>query len=129
MAGFMTGEGCFYIYHSSKTRNISLGIKITQNIRDLELLKSFIEYFGCGTVYGPLKDGTAYYNCTAFKDILEKIIPIFHMYPVEGVKAKNYQDFVVVANMIKNKNHLSIEGYKQIILIKQEMNKGRKFDG
>jgi hypothetical protein len=53
MAGFTYGEGCFFInIQKSKTHKIgyvvALHFIITQDSRDVELLKSFIKFFGCG---------------------------------------------------------------------------------
>jgi len=59
LAGFTSGEGCFRIsIFKSATKlgeAVSLIFKISQHTRDEQLIKSFVEYFGC--------------------DINEKIIP------------------------------------------------------
>jgi LAGLIDADG endonuclease len=52
LAGFITGEGCFFI-KVNKNRNkagvgVQLVFQVSQHIRDQELLKSFVSYFNCG---------------------------------------------------------------------------------
>jgi len=55
-----------------------------------------------------------------FSDITEKIIPFFDKYPLVGVKSLDYADFCKVADLIKNKAHLTTEGLSQIKQIKSE---------
>jgi len=56
----VSGEGCFFIDISKSTTKVGARIqlifKITQHMRDIQLIESLIPYFGCGNVYA---DGTA----------------------------------------------------------------------
>jgi hypothetical protein len=63
---------------------------------------------------------------TNFKNLEEKVIPFFEKYPIQGVKLKDYLDFVKVIKLMKNKSHLTEQGLNQIRLIKAGMNRGRK---
>jgi len=54
-----------------------------------------------------------------------KIIPFFSKYPIEGVKAKDFDDFCKVAELMKSKVHLTSDGLEQIRKIKSGMNRGR----
>jgi hypothetical protein len=56
---------------------------------------------------------------------LEKIIPFFDKYPLQGDKSLDYADFKRAAAIIKAKGHLTEEGFNQILVIKSLMNKGR----
>lgn len=58
-------------------------------------------------------------------DVTEKIIPFLDKYPLEGYKRLNYDDFVKVAILIKDKRHLIREGLEQIRKIKAGTNQGR----
>jgi len=57
-AGFSSGEGCFFV-HIAKSKTsalrageiVQLKFNITQHSRDELLIKSLVEYFGCGKVY------------------------------------------------------------------------------
>jgi predicted GTPase len=61
-----------------------------------------------------------------FSDITEKIIPFFDKYKIVGIKSQDYQDFKKVAELMKNKAHLTSEGFDLICKIKEGMNKGRQ---
>jgi hypothetical protein len=62
---------------------------------------------------------------TKFSDLSKKILPFFFKYPIEGVKSKDLFDFCSVAELIKNKAHLTKEGLEAIRKIKKGMNKYR----
>ena len=128
LAGFTSAEGCFLIMLSkSKTKigyRVQLVFQLSQHSRDYELMKMFIIYLGCGYV---IKDRDSYKFIVAkFKDIEEKIIPFFTRYPIQGVKAQDFNDFCLVAEMIKKKKHLLKEGLEQIKTLKAGINRGRK---
>jgi hypothetical protein len=59
---------------------------------------------------------------TGLIDIVENIIPFFLAHPLCGAKKKEFEDFVKVAELMKNKAHLSKEGLEQIRDIKSGMN-------
>jgi len=87
MAGFVSGEGCFFIKQSkSKTHKLGIGISlnflVVQNIRDTYLLESFIQFFGCGLYSAKEKSGIVTYAVSNFSDIVNIIIPIFEEYPI-----------------------------------------------
>lgn len=61
LVGFTEGEGCFIIHIQKSSSHISgsqvrLRYQISQHVRDSELLRSFVEYFGgsCGNYYESL---------------------------------------------------------------------------
>ena len=53
------------------------------------------------------------------------LIPFFERYPIAGFKSLDFSDFKIMAFMIKNKEHLTEEGFKQILKIKSSMNQNR----
>ena len=57
MAGFTTGEGCFFVKvnkgRDSSVTGIQLVFQIAQHVRDKELMKSFVAFFGCGRYTNP----------------------------------------------------------------------------
>nr|YP_009262082.1 LAGLIDADG endonuclease [Chrysoporthe deuterocubensis]AMX22157.1 LAGLIDADG endonuclease [Chrysoporthe deuterocubensis] len=127
MAGFVTGEGCFFV-KTSKSKTHKLGISVTlnfiivQNIRDAFLMESFVDFFGCGSFSIAEKSGIARFTVSNFSKIVDVIIPIFEEYPVLGEKAKDFKDFKEVSVLIKSKAHLNSEGLNKILLIKSNMN-------
>lgn len=129
LAGFTSGEGCFLvnIINSSSCRlgfQVKLVFQLTQHTRDIALMESLINYLD---VYG----NTIFYReavdfrVTKFSDLTDKVIPFFQNYPIQGVKHLDYLDWCKVAELMKNKAHLTWEGLSKIRKIKAGMNKGR----
>lgn len=140
IAGFVSGEGCFYI-QTSKSKTHKLGISVTlnfyvtQHIRDSYLFESLQQFFDCGSCsiieksvpYGPSPHkGRAKFSVRNFKDLTEKIIPFFEEYNLQGLKAKEFNEFKEACMLMKSKSHLTKEGLDKIILIKSRMNFNRE---
>ena len=49
-----------------------------------------------------------------FSDFSEKIIPFFKKYPIHGVKTLDFSDFCEIAELMRNKAHLTISGLEKI---------------
>ena len=130
LAGFSSGEGCFYInIFKDKTitgYTVRLVFQITQHSRDEKLISRIRDYLNCGHVSKNRK--AIYFRVSKFKDIVVKIIPFFSKHPIVGVKALDFADFCKVAKMMRDNKHLSKEGLEKIQKIKAGMNRGRKFD-
>ena len=127
LAGFVSAEGCFLINTFKATTKVGMAVRlvfqITQHVRDERLMTSLIDYLGCGGIF---KDKEAInFKVTKFEDLTDKIIPFFTKHSILGVKALDFADFVRVADLMKDKSHLSKEGLYQIHQIKESMNKGR----
>jgi hypothetical protein len=87
-------------------------------------MNSFIKYLNCGRV--EVRTGESVdFVVTKFADLNENIIPFFQKYPLQGVKALDYADFCKVAELMKNKAHLTEEGLGQILKIKLGVNNNR----
>ena len=54
-----------------------------------------------------------------------KLYPFFNDYPIQGIKSLDFADFKKVADLIKNKEHLTESGFSQIIKIVEKMNLDR----
>lgn len=132
IAGFTSGEGCFFFINIKKSQTTTLGyvvalmFQLTQHSRDELLMRSLIEFFKCGSVrfYGEAIS----FRVEKFSDIINIIIPFFTKYPILGVKTKDFQDWCKVAELINDKKHLTREGLENIRKIKAEMNKGRSYE-
>ena len=68
------------------------------------------------------KSGIVNFYVKNFADITEKIIPFFEKYNIQGVKAKDFNDFKEASILMKSKLHLTKEGLDKILLIKSRMN-------
>src|SRR5260221_11227772 len=134
MAGFVSGEWCFYVsVQKSKTCKtgfvVVLYFTIAQHLRHVKLMNSFVNFFNCGKV--KLSRGRSWVSLEVCKsgDIINQIRaahPFFNLYPIQGVKSADYADFCKVAELVKNKVHLTELGLEQIIKIKDGMNTKRK---
>jgi len=128
LSGFTSAEGCFYVQISkSNTKvgyQVALIFQLTQHLRDEKLMKSLIKYLNCGNVFR--RKDSIDFKVVKFYDIIEKIVPFFVEYKINGIKLLDFCEFKQVAELMKNKAHLTEEGLYQIRTIKAEMNKGRK---
>lgn len=126
LSGFTTAEGNFLVrvLDKPKTR-VLLRFKLIQHIRDEELIRSLVNYLGCGKIY--VEEGSVSFIVTKFSDIRDNIIPLLDKYPIQGIKRLNYADFVKVWQLMKSNLHLTTEGVKLIRVIKSGMNRGRIF--
>lgn len=95
VAGFISGEGSFMVeVRKSKALKaggrVALMFRFNQHIRDEYLIRSFVDYFGCGNYYS-YKD-YAEYKCQIFQHNYDIILPFFQKYPIIGVKSLDYMD-------------------------------------
>jgi hypothetical protein len=126
------------IFKSSSVKSgfqVKLKFALAQHSRDDKLLKSFLEYLGCGYYYERPNRFAGDFIVTKFFDITDKIIPFYFFlqkkndkYPLVGVKRQDYLDFCKVAQLMKTKAHLTNEGLAQIKQIKSGMNSKRSLD-
>jgi hypothetical protein len=94
LVGFTSGDGSFLINtlktpRSKLNMEVRLEFKVTQHSRDAALMKSLVQYFGCGnSTLRPSYD-VVDFRVTRFTELVDKIIPFFDKYPIVGVKAKD----------------------------------------
>lgn len=120
LAGFVDGEGCFYI-KITKIKKVSLVFSITQHSRDLELFNIIKDYLKCGNleIVSTRPDGV---NLVVYslQDLVSKIIPIFENYLITQ-KQTDLIKFKEISNLMLNKEHLTEEGLKKILLLKKSI--------
>lgn len=123
ITGFVEGEGCFFINIIKSDAyklgyQIKLDFSLVQHSRDKILMAKIVDYFNSGAIYDNLD--CVKYQATKLSDINEKIIPFFQKYPLQGHKYIDYAKFCEVAELMKNKEHLTPEGLEKIIKIKKK---------
>jgi hypothetical protein len=127
IAGFTSGEGCFFIGTSKAKTKTGVGVRLifilVQHIRDERLMRSLVEFWGCGTIR--VSKQAVWLRVEKFAYLESIIIPFFVKHPILGVKALDFQDLSEAAELMKKKIHLTQEGVDQIRKIKDGMNKGR----
>lgn len=62
-------------------------------------------------IYLSTKRETSLLQIRNYSDVVNKIIPFFNQYPILGVKRLDFLDFKKVAELIKNKEHLTESGF------------------
>ena len=67
-----------------------------------------------------------YFKLKTILILKKKLYPFFNDYPIQGIKSLDFADFKKVAEIIKNKDHLTIEGLAKIREIKNRMNTKRE---
>jgi hypothetical protein len=130
IAGFFSGEGCFYVgVGKSETHKlgskVQLRFEVAQHSRDAELIKSLVHYFKCGNYHKRSTQSASVFYVSRLPDIIQKIIPFFDQYSLQGGKYKDFADFKRAATIVKKKEHLTVDGLEQIVKIKAGMNRGR----
>lgn len=125
----MSGDGCFLVRINKDATKIGftakLEFKINQHSKEAELMKSLVSYLGCGKYYPASNQDSGEFVVRGFSDIVEKIIPFFEKNHIKGEKLKDFGDFCKVADLMKEKAHLTTEGLAKIREIKEGMNRGR----
>jgi hypothetical protein len=81
--------------------------------------------YNCGKLY---KNRDAFeLTFGKFSDLYNKIIPFLVKTPIKGYKLLDLKDFCKVAEIVKEKKHLKLEGLNEIRKIKKGMNTGRSY--
>jgi len=131
LAGFTSGEGSFGVKIRNPIGNsqavIELIFQIKQHVRDEQLIACIAEYLECGKIYKHSMNAVVY-RVSKRSNLTEKIIPFFTKYPILGIKALDFKDFCLIAELTNNKAHYTEEGLAHIINIKANMNTGRIFE-
>jgi len=131
IAGFVDGEGCFYVKISKYKENkkVNVYFSISQDIRDIDLLKNLVLYFNCGIIETVRTRPTqSTYVVYKFSHITNKIIPFFEKYTLKGKKLLDYYDFRKISSIIEDKTASALElnnRLAEIIEIKKNMNRNR----
>ncbi len=133
IVGFTDGEGCFSIsMFRNKTTKLGWQVfpefVITQGEKSLSALKIFEEYFGCGKIfknnrYDNHHEHLYRYCVRTQEDLVSKIIPFFHKHSLKTAKQKDFELFVEVVYLMKDKEHLTMLGLKKIARIIEKMNR------
>lgn len=131
LTGFVDGEGCFYIRISKINKKIvDVRFSISQHIRDINILIKIKDYLNCGVMETVnTRPDQANFVVYRFSDIFNKVIPFFHLNPLQGIKQLDYLDFCEICNTLSRVNNkktkLDDSQLSLIKVIKSKMNKNR----
>jgi len=131
VTGLVEGEGTFAVSFTLR-RKLTVGIEtrpsfsISQNEANLELLKRVYAYFGCGAIRYSRSDRTYKYEVRSVRDLTKRIIPHFRRYPLQGAKARDFEKFARICEMVHRNLHLNRRHLREIIEIAYSMNPAGK---
>lgn len=133
LTGFIDGEGCFFInlqkynyaLKDGRKEKVWLTFQVTQHSRDLLLMQTIVKYLNCGRVRDRYSTPAVDFIVNSHKDITTNIITLLEKYPLQTVKQLDYKDFCKAAEIIRKKEHLTLDGMVKIKTIKEGMNTKR----
>ena len=127
ICGFVEGEGSFVIYIAKvkSSTQVTLIFKVTQHIKNVQVLYAFKSFFGVGIVKAQRKDREKVweYVVRRFEHLNTKIIPFFEKNQMHTTKKFDFLRFRKAALLISRKEHLTSEGLDKIKAIASRMNK------
>jgi hypothetical protein len=134
VVGLTDGEGCFYVNVRDRNSKWSPKVETHFYIKLREdnkaLLEEVKDYFGCGAVYYQSESRPNHSPCYRFeinshRDVLGVVIPFFEHYPLHGTKKADFAIFRKVALAVERKEHTTVEGLNEIVILKQQMKNHR----
>jgi hypothetical protein len=129
LAGFSDGEGSFNVSFRPRPDysipwKVSLSFNVSQ--KDRVILALFKRYIGCGTLRSR-PDGVWYYEVTNLNAIVENVIPFFERFPFLSAKKKrDFAKFKQIVALMQKGAHLTKDGVREILEIRDRMNDGGK---
>ncbi len=129
LAGFADGEGSFnFSFRPRPDYPIPWKVSACFNIsqRDPVILALFKRHLACGTMR-QRRDGVWYYEVNNLTAIWENVIPFFdHFGFLSAKKKRDFAKFRKVAEMLRERRHLTKEGIEEILKLRSDMNDGGK---
>lgn len=129
IAGFVSGDGSFNVSISkSKTKlgfTLAPSFSVNLHEREEDLITNLFKYFNCGTITKNEKAVKVQFRVRSLLSNFNIIIPFFSTYKIEGIKKLDFEDFLKIVKLIKNKDHLTEKGFNQIREIISNMNQRR----
>ncbi|MCA1606661.1 MAG: LAGLIDADG family homing endonuclease [Acidobacteria bacterium] len=134
IAGFVDGEGCFNVsirphptvrYGSRCV--IGHVFQIYQHRDEIELLRQFLDHFGCGriTPKGP-NSSVMTYAVSGRNDLVTMVIPFFEQHQLRSSKNDDFLKFRDIVLAMHRKEHLTQDGFRRIVTLAFSMNKHGK---
>jgi hypothetical protein len=127
LTGFVDGEGCFSLSIFKEGRSLTGWqvkpiFSISLHNKDIKLLEAIQRTLKTGKIYKHGVDSMQY-RVSSLKNV-EIITDHFDSYPLITQKRADYLLFKQAIAIIKNKEHLSIEGLLKLVGIKATLNLG-----
>ena len=125
LVGFTEGEGSFnlsIIKRSDYAHRWQLNLSFNISQKEGTLLGLSKEIMQCGSIR-KRKDGVYAYEVRGINDIVEKVTPFFNHFKLfsQG-KRKTFEAFSEIAVMMKNGEHLTVNGLTKILKLRKLLN-------
>jgi len=136
VAGFLVGEGCFYIgIRESKSHKTGKQVFLTTSVGNTnrELLELVRETLDCGKItkeksrkYYDQYDRKPYWQLQiqSLKENIEKVIPLVQNH--SPIKTERFKAFKRAGKLIKEGKHLTSDGIRKIEKIKEKLKKAKR---
>lgn len=128
LAGFSDGEGSFNVsLRKKQDYRVKWQVVLTFNVSQRDITNLFLlkRYLGCGRLQHR-KDEVNYFVVGNYRSVIEKVIPFFErFYFFSASKKKNFSLFKRIAELVEAGEHLNPDGFKRILALREELNKGR----
>jgi LAGLIDADG endonuclease len=127
LAGFALGEASFMIVcrpRGDYVRSWKLSAAFNVSQVDRAPLELFQETLACGSMR-KAGNGGWYWEVNRLSDIQSRIVPFFRRFPLVGSKATDFERFAQAAELL-SKKPLSESDYRQVLLLREQMNRGGK---
>ena len=127
VTGFCDGEVCFHLAIGKNSKYkigyyVNPGFSLVLHKKDERLLKEIQGFFG-GIGSFKVKENIVQFRVFSMEE-LDIIINHFDKYPLVTKKSIDFELFKEAITLIKNKEHLTLEGFNKIISIRASMNLG-----
>jgi len=128
ITGFIDGEGCFSISMYKDSRmykgwQVKLIFSINLHSKDKKILEAIQRTLEVGKIYKSGKDSVQY-RVSYLKKFINIIINHLDKYPLITQKLADYILFKKYIELIKNKEHLILDGLLKIVNLKASLNLG-----
>lgn len=128
ITGFSDGESCFSVIINNNNRystgySLQLNFQILLHKKDRAILEQIQSKWGVGVIKDQPNNDAVNFTVSRLKDI-QIVIDHFEIYPLITQKLGDYKLFKQVFNMMKNQEHLTMEGLQKIVAIKAALNWG-----
>jgi hypothetical protein len=129
VTGFVDAEGTFAIKVIKRSKyklgwNAEPSFSINMHSKDFPLLKQIQFFFGVGNLSISATRKSATFYVSSIKDLVNVIIPHFTKFPLITQKQADFLLFKSIVDLINNKEHLSLVGFRKIVGIRALLNKG-----
>lgn len=127
VTGFTDAEGCFSIIIDNSYNikgKIRISFEINLHEKDKDILYKIQDFFGIGAIYHRSDRKKSVYRVTNVNYIKNVIIPHFINYPLVSKKAIDFSLWSEAIKLILNKEHLTKQGFMQILSLYASINRG-----